>query len=105
MLRVVGNSMAITTWLSESEQKAWTKVNDRDVNELLQEVRLINPTIHIHEIPFRVGNIFKRKWIHVYSIYHMLNNIDAQVINLYGLGGPYSKTETMAFLIGCLMRK
>lgn len=96
--------MAITTWLTEQEQKAWTRVSDRDINELYQEVRVIKPTIFLHEVPFRTGNIFNRKWITLYSVYHMLDKTEAQVINFYGLGGPYSKTATMAFLVGCLTK-
>jgi hypothetical protein len=94
--------MAITTWLTLDERKNLTKINDKDVNELYQEVRAIKPTIYIQETPYRVGNIFKRKWISVYTIYHALDNIDVQVINLFGLGGPYSKEVVMGFLVGCL---
>ena len=96
--------MAITTWISLDERKQLVKVSDKDVNELYQEVRSIKPTIYLQESPYRVGNIFNRKWIHVYTIYHTLDDIDAQVINLFGLGGPYSKEVVMGFLIGCLTK-
>lgn len=41
--------MGAYTWLADSEFEKYTKVTDKEVNEILQEVRAIMPNIYVSE--------------------------------------------------------
>lgn len=80
--------MAITTWISEHEFTSMSSVQDKELDELFQEVRQKYPgkfLIQSHRYDERswldklTGNWIKTGTI--YTLYNMLNGIDAQVIN------------------------
>lgn len=74
--------MAITTWLTDNEREEWMKVEDKDVNEVLQEVlQNVNPDIRIseNEVQFSRGLFRKLGTKKLYTIYNSLGHPDYQV--------------------------
>lgn len=66
--------MGMYTWLSEQEFKEYSKVSDTEINEILQEVRLIMPEWYISERFYseRVS-VFKKPLKKVtYSVYERI---------------------------------
>ena len=68
--------MAAYTWFSKDELERMSKVSDKELNEVFQEVREVMPNIYISE---RVSTYkpFLRKEISktTYSIYHLTADI------------------------------
>lgn len=97
--------MAITTWLSVEERKALTSVQDKDLDELYQEVNALFPgQFYVAEIEYTIPGVLfmPAKRIMMYTIYSVINNIDVQVINFGGLGAPVNAMAVGSFFIGVM---
>lgn len=108
--------MAITTWISEHEWPSMSTVQDKELNEVFQQVRQKYPgkfLIQSHRYDNRTwfdrmtGNYIRTGTI--YTLYNMLNKIDAQVINFppgesnsFSINTSVHKSYLMTFFFGLL---
>lgn len=106
----------IATWINDEEKKAFSQVDDKELNELFQEVRkefdkfLIQTTRYDHRTWWDklTGNYMKTG--KVYTLYVMLNNFDAQVVNFpqshkWSINTSVDKSYIMTFFFGLLNGK
>jgi len=64
--------MGMYTWLDECQQQAYSKVSDKELNELFQEVREVMPHVFISENIYVRKPLFgKKETIVNYSVYHL----------------------------------
>lgn len=109
--------MPITTWISEWEKPSLSKVEDKELDELFQEVRqefpgkfLIQTTRYDRRTWFDklTGNWIKTGKL--YTLYVMLDDIEAQVINFPPQEGNWSintavpKSYIMTYFFGLLSK-
>jgi hypothetical protein len=102
--------MAITTWLDEHERKQYSKVTDRDVNELLKEVQSVRKIFlceHDHQIS--QGWFRKPKSMKLYTMYIDLDGLEVQVFNwpsdsTWSINEFASKPMVMSFFYGLLSK-
>lgn len=103
--------MAIITFISEEEAQKYTKVQEKDLNELLQEVRLFDDKLHIKECVYPEYRKFFRK-ISPYEVRYVLysiNGTEAQILNFpiskkdneFNRSG-YSYSQTITYLYGLI---
>lgn len=107
--------MAITTWISEHEKPSLSQVDDEELNELFQEVRKKFPGKFL----IQTTRYDRRNWLDklmgswiktgkLYTLYYMLDHIDAQVINFPPQEGTWSintavpKSYIMTYFFGLL---
>lgn len=92
--------MGMYLWVTESDIKSWSSVEDIELNELFQEVRHIDSNYLISEQKRIIKGFFgKIKIEYDYQLYH-LNGHEA----LYITCGSY-KSAIMTFFFGFLSRK
>lgn len=110
--------MAITTWISEHEWTSMSSVQDKELNELFQEVREMYPgkfLIQSHRYDTRTWfDKLTSNWVRtgtIYTLYNMLNNIDAQVINFppsennsFSINTAVHKSYIMTYFFGLLSK-
>lgn len=100
--------MGMYTYLSQSEREKWVSVEDKDINELLQEVRGTFGNEHLISSRQVVGKRFLRKPITktLYSIY-VGKDVEVQVINFcqehaWSINSDVTKSYVITYLLGML---
>lgn len=82
--------MSIYTWLSDSEFELYTKVSDKVLNEVFQEVREVMPDVFISERTVVERRIFrKNKMKTFYSIYTISKKPEVRCLNLNTSNSDY----------------
>jgi hypothetical protein len=96
--------MPICTYLSNQEYEMFKSITDKELNELLQEIRIKYPDILLEEyfIPKRTG-LFKNK-IKIETYYTLYNDLgygEVQIINFEN--GTRNRSEIIyAYFYGLL---
>ncbi len=97
--------MPVTTFLNEDEKKKFTVVRDKDVNELLQEIRKIDDRYYLQERIRLKKRLFRKTIIDkvyvLYFDYARDSKWDIQIMNL----GHDSKEVVMSYFYGFLAGK
>lgn len=100
--------MPITTYLSNAERESWNFVDDKDINEIFQDVRKIDNRWLIETRPFVVKKFFKTKTVVLYSLYYDFVH-EAQIINFppessesCSINTIIGKSSIMSYLLGLL---
>lgn len=71
------------TWLSDSEFELYSKVSNKELNEVFQEVREVMPGIFISERTETNKRLFKKLETKTfYSVYHLSGKPEVRCINL-----------------------
>ena len=75
----------IATYLQEYETKNYTKVSDKELNEIFQEVRTKFPDrFYVQERDVVYKKWFKKITKTVYTVYSRINGCEFQELNFYG---------------------
>jgi hypothetical protein len=104
----------IGTYISEWEKPHFSQVDDKELNELLQAVRAkFNNQFYIQTIQYdrrtwwdKLTENYKKTG-KLYTLYFMLNDIDAQVINFpqsheWSINTMVDKSYIMTYFLGML---
>lgn len=100
--------MGVYTYINDQDIERWSRVEDAELNELLQEVRQINPSILIASF----AHFIKKHWyskakpVTLYSL-RVNNGYEAQIINFHqehewSINTTVPKSYIMAYLFGYL---
>lgn len=73
----------VCTWLNEDEFERFSKVEDEDMNEVLQQVREINPVWYIDERTHYISRFLRKP----------IKQVDYTVYEIYEYNGIISKPE------------
>ena len=106
----------ITTWINQEEQKHYSSVEDKELNEVFQEVReRLDKRFLIQTVRYdrrtlwqRLISDYRKNVGNVYALYMMTGTIDAQVINFAPIEGTWSintsvtKGQLMTYFFGLL---
>lgn len=107
----------ITTWINEEEKKAFSHVDDKELDELLQEIRkefdnkfLIQTTRYDHRTLWDRLTSNYMKTGKSYTLYVMLDKMEAQVMNFpqshkWSINTAVDKSYIMTFFFGLLNGK
>lgn len=99
--------MGAYTWLSDSEFELYSKVDDKDINEVFQQVRAINPGWFIHERADYIERFLRKPVKQInYTVYQLQYRSEVRlqmscttkrdVLNfLYGLNIGYNQSLTI----------
>ncbi len=90
----------LCTYFNEQDFIRYSKVDDEDVNELLQEVREKFPRYYLQEFKFEKRKFLKKIEIIRFSVYIEINGMEVQ--NLLLPTELISKESVMAFFYGLL---
>lgn len=93
--------MGMYTWLNEYEFDLYSKVSDKELNEVFQEVRELMPLIYISERTHTESGLFKKtKVLTSYTIYHRTNGryTEVRVMNI----NTSNKAYVFNYLCGLL---
>lgn len=102
--------MGIFTYFNETELENYTQVTNETINELFQEVRQFDDTLHIKEISYPVEKYFFRPDSPKetrYSLYSV-NGCEAQILNFpiphtdTKFRSGYSAAQTITYLYGLI---
>jgi len=75
--------MGMYTWLDENEFEKYKTLSDKDLNELLQEVRQIMPDIYVQEKNIIIKRLIRsNKIITQYNVYHRSVGTEVRCLNL-----------------------
>lgn len=103
--------MPVTTYLSHQERESWKQVKDKELNELLQEMRQIDKGWLIETRLFVNKRFFKTETFERYSLYCDFG-IEAQIINFppntseaSSINTVVSRDMIMSYLLGYLAGK
>lgn len=104
----------ISTWITDEEAVFMVEVQDKELNELFQEVRKKFKNILIEERRYDnrnwwqklTGDYRKRTGI-VYTVYNRIHSMDAQIINFpqdheWSINTGVSKAFVMTYFFGLL---
>jgi len=93
--------MPITTWLTEQQFVMYQKVDERDVNEILQIVMKIDRDIYVQQIMIPVRKWFKKREVPYFTIYKRLRGgWEVQVVRVPET--VLTTSECLAYLFGYL---
>lgn len=87
--------MGIHTYTTDYELKTWERVEDKDLDELLQEVRAIDNRYYIQTTKYFVTRWFKKHIEVRYQLFHVTGGYDAQYITVAN-----TKETIIAWLYG-----
>lgn len=99
--------MGMYTYINDQDIERWSKVEDKDLNQLLQEVRAIDDRYMIYEHMVITKQWFKKeKHTMLYSI-RIRDGYQARIINFaqdheWSINELVSKSYIMAYLYGLL---
>lgn len=66
--------MAAYTYMSENDFKNYTRVSNKETNELLNDVRLLMPGVYVQEISYAIPKLFRKdKIVTVFAVYHRID--------------------------------
>lgn len=95
--------MGMYTYLSTSDFKNYSKVSDKDTDEIFQDVRKLMPDVYIAEHHNITERLFRKDLVHIsYSVYHRIDKgeitgtEEVQQLNLHFL----TKTQLDNYLYG-----
>ena len=75
----------IATYLQEYEKKNYTSIDDKELNEIFQEVREKFPDkFYVQKTDVVYKRFFKKRVKVLYSIYYNVKDPEFQCINFYG---------------------
>jgi len=75
--------MGMYTWLSDSEFELYSKLSNKELNEVFQEVRELMPDVFISERTEVTKRWFSENEIKTfYSVYHLSGRPEVRCINL-----------------------
>jgi hypothetical protein len=100
--------MSIHTFLNDQERANWAKVADKDVNDLLQELRLNDTNIYVSERVSEIRRWFRKPLIIKRYEMYIDSNYDAQIINFCPESGRSSintsvtKQLMITYMLGIL---
>jgi hypothetical protein len=102
----------IGTWISDYEIPNLSKVDDKELNDLFQEVRKeFDNKILIQETISYTRNFFGKKTsFTMYTVYYLHSNMDAQIVNFpqdrdWSINTMVPKSYVMTYFLGLLSGK
>jgi len=87
--------MGVHTYTTEQKLKTWERVEDSQLDELLQEVRQIDSNYYIQTTKYFVRSWFKEKIEVRYQLFHVTGGYDAQYLT-----AANTKETIIAWLFG-----
>jgi len=92
--------MALTTYMNIGELENYSKIEDKNLDELFQEVRAIFPQYYVQEYLFTISSGFwKTEKVRRYTVYNDLG-CEAQILML---PGQYiTASGLIAFFLGLI---
>lgn len=98
----------ICTWLNEQEFEKYKQVSDKDVNDLLRDIRAIDDRFYINEVKVSMNRLFRKPVVKsYYTLYICLGGMDVQAINFcqehtWSINTSVSKSYMVTYLLGVL---
>lgn len=103
--------MAMYTYINDQDIENWSKVEDGDLNQLLQEARRLNPGMLISVIvrPVRHKWYKKARYVTLYSVRYHDHRYEARIVNFaqdhsheWSINEYVTKSYVMNYLYGYL---